>query len=326
MFTARVKNLVLALVVGVALPVVAVAPSHAETFAFASSPLTNLDPAGATINGGFTAFPKTAGMYIQECVAPVGSARPVTCSDTLQLWVSATGGAGSISPTGPIAMKVAGSITGKGVTVDCTKTQCGLFFRLDHTAPTDFSEDKFFPITFKSGAAAPALAADTVDVTLNGVALVRNVPSNLGYRAPAKIVATAKSGLPVTLTSLTPECSITNGEFTALKGAGQCALAYSTAGNATTAPASGNFPFILVPGTQTITGVTKVVKVGAVKALPLQTNFGSVIHYQAASKNCTVEGNLVQAKKSGTCVIKVHSPARTDMWDEFVTTLNISIK
>ena len=326
MITARIKNLVLALVVGVSLPVVAIAPSHAETFAFASSPLTNLDPAGATINGGFTAFPKTAGMYIQECIAPVGNARPVTCSDTLQLWVSASGGAGSISSTGPIAMKVAGSITGKGVTVDCTVTQCGLFFRLDHTAPTDFSEDKFFPITFKSGAAAPTLTADSVEVTLNGVALVRNVPSNLGYRAPAKIVATAKSGLPVTLTSLTPECTYANGEFTALKGAGQCALAYSTAGNATTAAASGNFPFILVPGTQSITGVTKTIKQGLIKALPLQTNFGSEIHYTAQNKNCVVEGNMVQAKKSGACVIKAHAPAKADMWNELMTTLSIPIK
>lgn len=326
MFTSRMKSIALAIAVGITIPVVAMAPSHAETFAFASSPLTNLDPAGATINGGFTAFPKTAGMYIQECVAPVGTARPVTCSDTIQLWVTAAGGPNTTSPTGPIALPVASSITGKGVTVDCTKVQCGLFFRLDHTAPTDFSEDKFLPITFKSGAAAPVLAADSVEVTLNGTALVRNVPSNLGYRAPATIVATAKSGLPVTLTSLTPECTYSNGQFTALKGAGQCALAFSTPGNAMTAPATGNFPFMLVPGTQTITGVTKLVKKGSFKALPLQTNFGSEIRYISANKNCLVEGNLVQAKKSGACVIKVYSPAKADMWNELVTTLTIPIK
>lgn len=326
MFTSRMKNIALAIAVGITIPVVAMAPSQAETFAFASSPLTNLDPAGSTINGGFTAFPKTAGMYIQECIAPVGTARPVTCSDTIQLWVTAAGGPNTTSPTGPIALPVASSITGKGVTVDCTKVQCGLFFRLDHTAPTDFSEDKFFPITFKSGAAAPVLAADSVEVTLNGTALVRNVPSNLGYRAPATIVATAKSGLPVTLTSLTPECTYSNGQFTALKGAGQCALAFSTPGNAMTAPATGNFPFMLVPGTQTITGVTKLVKKGSFKALPLQTNFGSEIRYISANKNCLVEGNLVQAKKSGACVIKVYSPAKADMWNELVTTLTIPIK
>jgi hypothetical protein len=326
MFTARIKAIALAVAVGISLPVMAMAPSHAETFAFASSPLTNLDPAGATINGGFTAFPKTAGMYIQECVAPVGTARPVTCSDTIQLWVTAAGGPGTTSPTGPIALKVASTITGKNVTVDCTMTSCGLFFRLDHTAPTDFSEDKFFPITFKSGAAAPVLAADTVDVTLNGTALVRNVPSNLGYRAQATIVATAKSGLPVTLTSLTPECTYANGQFTALKGAGQCALAYSTTGNATTAAATGNFPFMLVPGTQTVTGITKLIKKGSVKALPLQTNFGVEITYKSANKNCMVEGNLVEAKKSGSCVIKADAPAKADMWSALATTLTIPVK
>ncbi len=320
------KNIAVAIAVGITIPVVAMAPSQAETFAFASSPLTNLDPAGSTINGGFTAFPKTAGMYIQECIAPVGTARPVTCSDTIQLWVSAAGGPGTTSPTGPIALKVAGSITGKGVTVDCTMTSCGLFFRLDHTAPTDFSEDKFFPITFKSGVVATVLATDTVVVTLNGQTLVRNVPSNLGYRAKAEIVASAQSGLAVTLSSLTADCTFAYGQFTALKGSGQCALAYSTAGNATTAAASGNFPFMLMPGTQTISGVTKLVKKGSIKTLPLQTNFGVEITYKSVNKNCMVEGNLVQANKAGSCVIKAVAPAKADMWGALAQTLTIPVK
>ena len=55
------------------------AQANAETFALVKcSPLTNLDPAGATINGGFTKFPTKAGMYIQQCIAPVGTARPAT--------------------------------------------------------------------------------------------------------------------------------------------------------------------------------------------------------------------------------------------------------
>ena len=220
----KTRSIMTAIVIAVA-SLGLTAPAQAETFAFASGPLTNLDPAGATINGGFTKFPTKAGMYIQQCVAPVGTARPATCSDTIQLWVTAAGGPGTTSPTGPIALKVAGSITGKGVTVDCTQVQCGLFFRFDHTAPTDTSEDKFMPISFKAGSTSPVLAADEITVTLNGTPLVRNVPSNLAYRADAKIVATAKSGAAVTLTSLTPDCTYVNGVFTALKGSGQCALA-----------------------------------------------------------------------------------------------------
>ena len=322
----NLKRSIPAVVAGILLSLVSVSPSHAETFAFASSPLTNLNPSGATINGGFTKFPTAAGMYIQQCIAPVGSARPATCSDTIQLWVTAAGGPGTTSPTGAIALKVSSTITGKGVTVDCTTSQCGLFFRLDHTAPTDFSEDKFMPITFAKGAAAPALAADEVTVTLNGKPLVRNVPSNLAYRADAKIVATTKSGLAVTFTSLTPDCTYANGIFTALKGAGQCALGYATAGNATTAAASGNFPFILTLGSQKIEGVTKSIKKGQVKTLPLESNFGSQITYKALTKNCSVEGNTVKAMKSGSCSIKATAAGKADTWSPLEKTLSIPVK
>jgi len=326
MFIARKKVLIALAVIGLVAPIAISTPAQAETFVFSSAPLTNLDPAGATINGGFTKFPTKAGMYIQQCIAPVGTARPVTCSDTLQLWVTAAGGPGTTSPTGAIAMKVAGSITGKGVTVDCTTTQCGLFFRFDHTAPTDTSEDKFLPITFKAGATAAALAADEITVTLNGTPLVRNVPSNLAYRADAMIMASAKSGLAVTLTSLTPDCTYADGSLTALKGAGQCALAYSTAGNTTTAAASGNFPFILTPGTQKIGALPKSLKVGVSKALPKSSNFGEVIMYKSASKSCSIKANVLKASKPGTCAVEFHAAEKAGMWQMNHGSVKIAIK
>jgi hypothetical protein len=301
-----------------------VSQASAETFSWSSAPLTNLDPAGATINGGFTKFPTKAGMYIQQCIAPVGTARPATCSDTLQLWVTPAGGQGTTSPTGGIAMKVAGSISGKGVVVDCTKVQCGLFFRLDHTAPTDTSEDKFLPITFREGAATPILAADEITVTLNGKTLVRNVPSNLAYRADAKIVAVAKSGATVTFTSLTPDCSYANGVFTALKGEGQCALAYSTVATATTAAATGNFPFILTPGVQKIAVKSLVIAKNKTKALPAESNFGQAIAYKSNSKNCRVESNLVEVK--GPCTLTATAPAKPGMWSALKSTIAVKLK
>lgn len=296
--------------------------AHAETFSWSSAPLTNLDPAGATINGGFTKFPTKAGMYIQQCIAPVGTARPATCSDTLQVWV--TSAPGGTSPTGGIAVKVAGTITGKGVTVDCTKVQCGLFFRYDHTASNDTSEDKFLPISFREGAAAPILAADEITVTLNGKALVRNVPSNLAYRSVGKIVAVAKSGATVSFTSLTPDCSYSNGTFTALKGAGQCALAYSTVATATTATATGNFPFILTPGVQTISLKSLAIAKNKAKALPAESNFGETISYKSNSKNCRVELNLVEVK--GPCTLTASAPAKDGMWSALKSTIKVTIK
>jgi hypothetical protein len=327
MFTAHKKVLIALAVIGLVAPITISTPAQAETFAFASAPLTNLNPAGDTINGGFTKFPTKAGMYIQQCIAPVGTARPVTCSDAAPLWVTPAGGTGTTSPTGGIAIKVSGSITGKGVTVDCTTTQCGLFFRFDHTAPTDTSEDKFLPITFRVGAAAAAaLPADEITVTLNGTPLVRNVPSNLAYRADAKIVATAKSGLAITLTSLTPECTYADGSLTALKGAGQCALAYSTAGNTTTAAASGNFPFILTPGTQKMSALPTSLKSGASRSLAKATNFGEMIMYKSASKSCSIKANVLKASKPGTCAVEFHAAEKAGMWQMLHGSVKIAIK
>jgi hypothetical protein len=314
-------------VLAIAISSVIVAPAaHAETFGWSSAPLTNLDPAGATINGGFTKFPTGKGMYIQQCIAPVGGARPAVCSDAVQLWVTAAGGAKTTSPTGGIAITVYGTISGKGQSIDCTAVQCGLFFRLDHDAPTDTSEDKFYPMTFKAATSAPApvLAADEITVTLNGKALVRNVPSNLAYRADAKIVATAKSGAVVTLSSLNSDCTYSNGVFTALKGAGQCALGYTTVATATTAAASGNFPFILVPGVQKISLKSLTIAKGKNKALPTETNFGETISYKSNSKNCLVELNLVEIK--GRCTLTASAPAKAGMWGAFKKSIPVTIK
>lgn len=326
MYISRKRLTALSLVLSTAFSVISAAPSQAETFSFSSGATTNLNPAGATINGGFTKFITGSGMYIQQCIAPVAGARPATCSDTLQLWVTATGEPGSSIATGPIAFKVAGSITGRGVTVDCTTTQCGLFFQRDRTAIADTSEDKFLPIAFAKGVTAPVLAADEITVTLNGKTLVRNVPSNLAYRANAKIIATAKSGLTVNLTSLTPDCSYSDGALVALKGAGQCALAYATAGNSTVSPAGGNFPFILVPGEQKIERMTKSLVKGKPKALPLETNFGSSITYKSLTKNCVIELNLAQANRSGNCKVRATAPEKIGMWNALSIVYTIPAK
>lgn len=323
----RSKKMVIAsLIIGLAVPVITIAPARAETFVFSSSSLTNLDPAGTTINGGFTKFPTKSGMYLAQCVAPVGSARPVTCNDATQLWITPAGGTGTTSPTGAIAIKMVGSITGKGVTVDCTTNQCGLFFRLDHLATNDFSEDKFLPITFKAGVAAAVLPADAVVVTLNGKMLTPNVPSNLGYRASATIVATTKSGLPVTLSSLTPECTVVDNQLTALKGFGQCALAFKTDGSTSYAAASGNFPFLLVPGDQSVSTSFTSLKKGISKKLPSLTNFGEKVTYKSKSKNCTVKANLVSAKNMGSCIITATAPEKINMWNALARDLTVSVK
>ena len=93
-----------ALSVAVMASVMHMPAAQAETFVFQSSPLTNLDPAGAKINGGFTAFPANTGLYIQQCIAPVGTARPALCDDAIQLWVTDTPQTGAVSSKGNIEL------------------------------------------------------------------------------------------------------------------------------------------------------------------------------------------------------------------------------
>jgi hypothetical protein len=130
--------------------------------------------------------------------------------------------------------------------------------------------------------------------------------------------------LPVTLTSLTPDCSYSKGTFTALKGAGQCALGYYTSGNTTVAAASGNFPFILVPGEQKISVKALTVTKGKIKILPLETNFGQAITYSSNSKNCRVELNVLEVK--GGCVITAKATAKSGMWNAMKSTIKVKAK
>ena len=326
MFKSVKSQFAAVLSVAILLPLISAAPSQAETFKFLSGPTENLDPAGAKVDGGFTAFPTGVGLYMQQCIAPIGDSRPATCDDANLLWVTTTGEAETILPTGRISMPISAIINGRGVSVDCTLTQCGIFIRLDHKASADKSEDKFIPITFRKGAVAAALPADEVTVTLAKKRLVRNVPINLAYRSPGKIVATAKSGLPITFTSLTPDCTYSKGAFKALKGAGECALAYTTAGNESFAASRGNFPFILVPGVQKITGMPKGLVKNKPKALPYETNFGTQIKYKSLSKNCALELNLIQLRNSGKCKVQATAAAKEGMWQKLSITFSLPAK
>ena len=72
--------------------------------------------------------------------------------------------------------------------------------------------------------------------------------------------------------------------------------------------------------------VAKSIKKGGSKALPLETNFGNPITYKALGKNCAVEGNLVRAKRPGSCIIKATAAAKVDTWVALETTVVIPIK
>lgn len=304
--------------------IVAINPAEAATFTWSSQPLTNLKAEGAVINGGFTNFPTKSGLYIQQCAAPaVAGTRPTNCLDLA--WVSASGTPGTISPTGPISFTLKANFNGRQGPVDCSVTECGLFFRLDHLATADTSEDTYIKISFAAATSAPSLLeVDQINLTLNGKELTKNVPVNLSYQSPAKVVATSKSGLPVVLTSATPECSLQNSVLKALKGSGVCAINAATAGNAQYEAARANFPFMLTPGMQKIAISSVNIAKGKTKSLPTETNFGETVRYKSNSKNCRVELNLVEVK--GACTLTATAPAKEGMWSALKSTIKVKIK
>lgn len=300
--------------------------AHAASFTWSSQPLTNLKAEGAVIHGGFVGFPTKGGLYISQCAAPETSgARPTNCLNLL--WASANGEQGSTPYKGDISFTLKAKFNGKSGAVDCAVTNCGIFFQLAHPLTADTSEDTFLPITFAAATTtAPALAADSISLTLNGAPLTKNVPVNVAYRAKAILAATSTSGLPVTITSSTTDCTLVNGVFTALKGSGFCAVDVVTSGNTQYEAAKANYPFIIIPGTQTLDIKKLTIKRGAIKALPATTNFGSDVTYTSNTKGCKVELNILNAVSGKNCVLKASAPAKAGMWDALKQNVQVTIK
>jgi hypothetical protein len=303
--------------------------AQAETFAFSSSPLTNLNPAGATINGGFTKFPAGKGLYISQCTEPTAEGRPAICSDSVQVWVSDSGERGTVKSTSGITIKPTVAITGRGGSADCSKVTCGLFFQVDHVnnpSLSDKSEDKFLAISFAAGVATPALPTDTFVVTADAQVLTKNVPSNIFYRKSVKIVVTTQSGLTPEVTSSTTDCTYSAGILTALKGTGICAIDVKTSGNASFAPTPANYPFYVGLGEQSIATIAASVKVGKRLTLPAETSFGEKIGYKTSSKNCQVSKGVLKGIKKGSCVVTATAAGKVDLWKPLVRNISIPVK
>jgi hypothetical protein len=301
-------------------------PADAATFTWSSRPLTNLDPAGAVITGGITNFPTKTGLYISQCTkAKSVDTLPENCIDLA--WVTANGGQGAVSAKDPISFTLKSKYSTATNSVDCSVEKCGVFFRYDRAALADRSEDTFLDITFAPATTEIATKkTDSITVTLNGKVLVRNVPSNLGYRAKTVITAVASSGLPVTLASVTEDCSYANGAFTALKGSGTCRLTATTAGDATFNSESAGFPFFLVPGKQKIELTAFGIKRDSTRVLPAETNFGTPIVYKSNSKLCKVEINLLMVGKGKGCVLTATAAGKDQMWLPLKRTIKVKIK
>ena len=306
------KKLVLvALIVSLLSPVSAQA---AET-KFSGGPLTNLDYQGATVNITLSNVPAKGGHYIQQCVeAPAGS-RSALCNKAIELWISTARGA-SFLPTAPIVFKPTGSFVSGTTTVDCTVSKCGIFMRFDHTVPADFSEDQFFPITFKAAVAGTTtLAADEVTATINGIAVTTRTPATLGYRQVATVTAISKAGAALTYRSLAPACALSGQQITPLTGTGECAISVTSAGNSTAAPVTVILPIRLTLGAQTLGtfALPETLKAFSKTNLPTATNFGEKVTYKAIG-SCSVVRSVLTMRR-GKCEITATSGARKALYE-----------
>lgn len=300
---------IISTVAGTALAI-AIAPVAMAQTTVQGGPLTNLNSAGDKIHLALAGYPTAHGLYIYQAVQPAAGARPTQINTASQIWVGTDKGA--TDPKGDIVLTVD---NGHAWGADCAHQVCGIFVRLDHTAPMDTSEDQFIPITFAAASAtatSATLPADTLTVKIDGVDAKENVPGKIAYRQVVTFAATSGSGTSVTLKSYTPDlCPVTGNTVTALKGSGQCDIAATSAGNATTAAKTSHFPLIVGLGVQTanVGRVGFKVKVGASWTLAKATNFGETITYKALTKNCSISGFTLKALKVGACKISASAPA-----------------
>jgi hypothetical protein len=282
---------------------------------FVGGPLTNLDYQNATINIMLTDVPTKGGLYIQQCVEAPAGTRSALCNKAVELWISTARGA-SFLPTAAIVFKPTGSYLVGATTVDCLVSKCGLFMRFDHTVPADFSEDQFFPLTFKAAVAGTTtLPADEVSATINGVSVTTRTPITLGYRQISTVAAVSKSGATLTYRSLAPACALNGLQITPLSGTGECAIAVTSAGNSTASPITVILPIRLTLGVQSLGGFTlpETAKAFSKSALPSVSNFGEKVKYKATGA-CSVVRSVLTVRR-GKCEINATAVGKKALYE-----------
>lgn len=307
---------------------VASASSASAAVTVVGGPYTNLKAAGDTVRLTLTNFPTTAGMYIQQCLN-TGTVRPTAaqCNPASQVWVT-TANVGTFKPTDTIAIPV----VAKFGAVDCSTATCALFFRLDHTAPTDLSEDRFINISF-AAATGTSLPLDEITAKINGVTLAPNTVGSLAYRTPVTLVVTTKSGATTTLKVYGDACTSTGMTVTALKGSGQCDIAVTSPGTASYAGVTAHYPVNLTTGVQSLALNLPKQLVGTKLLFTSKTltNMGEKPKVVVSPSNvCALKttgvNTMLVAKSKGTCTVTVTAPARDGLYNALNQTYTLSVK
>ena len=141
----------------------AVSPAHAADFSVTADKTQNLTIAGDTVTVTASNIPAGEGIYLRLCAGTLADAakgRPADCVGMDKtVWASVD--AGSLAQhasdaTKPLQVPVVAQFTSYGKTIDCTQVACGIHIRRDHLGgSTDFTLDRFIPLTFGAAAATP---------------------------------------------------------------------------------------------------------------------------------------------------------------------------
>jgi len=134
----------------------AAAPAQAADFGVTADKTQHLNIAGDTVTVTLANVPAGQGVYLRLCagtLADVAKARPVDCvgmDKTVWASTDATALAQHASDvTKPQSVPVVAQFTSAGKAIDCTVVACGIHVRRDHLGgSTDFSLDRFIPVTF----------------------------------------------------------------------------------------------------------------------------------------------------------------------------------
>lgn len=300
-----------------------VAPPASAAVTVGGGPLTGLNPAGATIQLTLTNFPSSGGLYIQECLVTTGRPTPAQCNPASAVWVSTATGA-TFKPTDTISIPVLGAFG----SVNCLTQGCGLFIRMDHTAPLNTSEDRTIPITFTGQAVKPV---DEITTKVNGVLLATS-GALLAYKTPMKLDITTKSGVDATV-AVTGDCSVTGKTVTALKASGICDVAVTSAGNANYTGLTVHYLLTMTPAVQTFdfNAPKQIVGTKLLFVAKATTNMGEkptvVISPSSVCALKTVGKNvMVVAKSKGTCTVTFSAPAKEGFYSAYSKTYTFTVK
>lgn len=300
--------------------------AFADSYGVTASQTTGLK-SGDQVTVTVAGLTGTVGVYTSVCKkGATAMDTPKPCDAASQTWITGTGDQGSAKNS--FTFTVNSEFNG----VKCQVDACVIFVRGDHNNAKDYSLIRTVPLTFVGGGVAKL--KDVAAANFGLTEAKPNVPGTLYYRQPMQLFVAAISGLPVTLKSMTPECTVEGNRITALTGTGTCAIAATTAGNDTYAPLNVNFPYYLKPAVQHLAAYWPNRKLKRSEVLKIAKNdlvsdLAQPVSLRSESKSCTLTPNKtgwsVTATRVGRCRLVATAAAETGKWTAVTIRKNIVV-